>query len=178
MYLESLKKLCLKIIENNGLDEEDFLKLNSEHRAFLQKIGSKYFLKSEYRKMLKIVLTGGVFDIIHPGHLYTLEQAKKYGDLLIVVVATDQTVKKIKKRDPLHPQKLRIQLLKALKIVDLVIAGKKNWLEVLNQVKPDVVVFGYDQPIKDIPGVKLIKLKKFLKFQNSKTGKIRKMLGI
>lgn len=178
MFVESLKKLCLRIIEKNGLDEQDFLKLNKEHQNFLQKIGSKYFLKDEYRKMLKVVLTGGVFDILHPGHIYTLEQARKEGDLLVVVVATDQTVKKLKKKEPLHPQKLRIKLLQALKIVDLVIAGKKNWLEVLNQVKPDVVVFGYDQQPKDIPGAKIIKLKKFLKFQNSKTAKIRKMFGL
>ena len=51
---------------------------------------------------LKIVLAGGVFDIIHPGHINTLNAAKKLGDVLVVVVATDKTAVKMKKRKPLH----------------------------------------------------------------------------
>ena len=50
----------------------------------------------------KIVLAGGVFDIIHPGHINTLNAAKKLGDVLVVVVATDKTAIKMKKRTPLH----------------------------------------------------------------------------
>ena len=52
----------------------------------------------------KIVLAGGVFDIIHPGHIHTLNAAKALGDMLVVVIATDKTAKKIKKRPPLHNQ--------------------------------------------------------------------------
>ena len=50
----------------------------------------------------KIVLAGGVFDIIHPGHINTLNAAKKLGDFLVVVIATDKTAVKMKKRKPLH----------------------------------------------------------------------------
>ena len=56
---------------------------------------------------LKIVLAGGVFDIIHPGHINTLNAAKKLGDVLVVVVATDKTAIKMKKRKPLHSAQLR-----------------------------------------------------------------------
>jgi cytidyltransferase-like protein len=178
MIIEQLKKILLAVIKSNGLNQKDFEKLNKENQQFLEKKANKYFLKPEYRKLFRVVLTGGVFDILHPGHIYTLEQAKKYGDILVVVIATDETVKKTKKRSPLHNQKTRLKLVSSLSIVDLAIPGKKNWKHVLKQVSPDVVVFGYDQEPKKIDGVKIIKLKKFLNFKNSKTGKIRKMLGI
>ena len=55
----------------------------------------------------KIVLAGGVFDIIHPGHINTLNAAKKLGDILVLVVATDKTAIKMKKIKPLHNAKLR-----------------------------------------------------------------------
>ena len=58
----------------------------------------------------KIVLAGGVFDIIHPGHIQTLNDAKKLGDVLVVVIATDKTAIKMKKRKPLHNAKLRQEL--------------------------------------------------------------------
>ncbi|SVE62492.1 uncharacterized protein METZ01_LOCUS515346, partial [marine metagenome] len=50
----------------------------------------------------KIVLAGGVFDIIHPGHIHTLNAAKALGGILVVAIATDKTAKKMKKRSPLH----------------------------------------------------------------------------
>ena len=52
----------------------------------------------------KIVLAGGVFDIIHPGHIHTLNAAKALGDVLVVAIATDSTAEKMKKRPPLHNQ--------------------------------------------------------------------------
>ena len=67
----------------------------------------------------KIVLAGGVFDIIHPGHINTLNAAKKLGDTLVVVVATDKTALKMKKRKPLHSAELRQELVSSLSMVDL-----------------------------------------------------------
>ena len=64
----------------------------------------------------KIVLAGGVFDIIHPGHIHTLNDAKKLGDVLVVVVATDKTAVKMKKREPLHSAELRKELVSSLTI--------------------------------------------------------------
>ena len=61
-------------------------------------------------EILKVVLAGGVFDIIHPGHIHTLNAAKELGDVLVVVVATDNTAVKMKKRQPLHSQDQRKEL--------------------------------------------------------------------
>ena len=77
------------------------------------------------RTSLKVVLAGGVFDIIHPGHIHTLNAAKKLGDVLVVVVATDNTAVKMKKRTPLHTQEQRQELVDSLSMVDFVWLDKK-----------------------------------------------------
>ena len=68
------------------------------------------------RGSLRVVLAGGVFDIIHPGHIHTLKAAKALGDILVVAIATDKTAQKMKKRIPLHNQysKLRFRPFLAL----------------------------------------------------------------
>jgi len=92
------------------------------------------------------VLAGGVFDIIHPGHIHTLNAAKALGDILVVAIATDKTAQKMKKRPPLHNQKLRCQLVNSLSMVDTAIIGHEDDIfETVKQVKPDIIVLGYDQ---------------------------------
>ena len=94
----------------------------------------------------KIVLAGGVFDIIHPGHIHTLNAAKALGDVLVVVIATDKISKKMKKRQPLHNQELRCELVNSLSIVDVAIVGNEDDIfETVKLVKPDVIALGYDQ---------------------------------
>jgi len=94
----------------------------------------------------KIVLAGGVFDIIHPGHIHTLNAAKALGDVLVVVIATDKIAKKMKKRQPLHNQELRCELVNSLSIVDVAIVGNEdNIFETVKLVKPNVIALGYDQ---------------------------------
>ena len=94
----------------------------------------------------KIVLAGGVFDIIHPGHIHTLNAAKALGDVLVVVIATDKTAKKMKKRQPLHDQELRRQLVSCLSMVDSAIIGHEDDIfETVREIKPDTIVLGYDQ---------------------------------
>ena len=78
------------------------------------------------RTSLRVVLTGGVFDIIHPGHIHTLNSAKELGNVLVVVVATDDTAEKMKKRRPLHDQNERRILVNSLSMVDLCIIGQKG----------------------------------------------------
>ena len=95
---------------------------------------------------LKIVLAGGVFDIIHPGHINTLNAAKKLGDVLVVVVATDKTAVKMKKREPLHNAQLRQELVSSLSMVDLCIIGdEENIFKTVDLVKPEIIALGYDQ---------------------------------
>ena len=94
----------------------------------------------------KIVLAGGVFDIIHPGHIHTLNDAKKLGDVLVVVIATDKTAIKMKKRKPLHNAKLRQELVSSLTMVDLCVIGdEEDIFKTVDLVKPQIIALGYDQ---------------------------------
>ena len=94
----------------------------------------------------KIVLAGGVFDIIHPGHIHTLNAAKVLGDVLVVAIATDKTAQKMKKRPPLHNQELRCELVNSLSMVDVAVIGhEEDIFQTVNMVKPNVIVLGYDQ---------------------------------
>ena len=95
---------------------------------------------------LKIVLAGGVFDIIHPGHIHTLNEAKKLGDFLVVVIATDTTVMKMKKRKPLHNAQARQELVSSLSMVDLCIIGnEEDIFKTVDLIKPQIIALGYDQ---------------------------------
>jgi len=97
-------------------------------------------------KEKKIVLAGGVFDIIHPGHIHTLNAAKALGGILVVAIATDKTAKKMKKRSPLHNQELRRELVSYLSMVDEAIVGHEDDIfQTVKEVKPNIIVLGYDQ---------------------------------
>jgi cytidyltransferase-like protein len=99
------------------------------------------------RDALKVVLVGGVFDLIHPGHIHTLKAAKAEGDVLVVVVARQLTAQKIKKdRRILHDEALRKELVASLNFVDLVLIGREGTLyDTVEYVKPNVIALGYDQ---------------------------------
>lgn len=92
------------------------------------------------------VMVFGTFAILHPGHFYFFKQAKKYGDYLIVVIARDATVKKIKGFLPKLNEKERLQMVNALNLVDKAVLGDKvDWYKVILKYKPDVICLGYDQ---------------------------------
>ena len=94
--------------------------------------------------MVKIMATG-TFDILHMGHIYYLKEAKKLGDTLIVIVACDSTVRKMK-HEPVTSEKMRLQLIKELKIVDDAYLGKKDDIyKIVEEIKPDIITLGYDQ---------------------------------
>ena len=98
------------------------------------------------RTSLRVVLAGGVFDIIHPGHIHTLNSAKALGDVLVVVVATDSTAQKIKKRKPLHGQNQRRDLVRSLSMVDLCVIGQEGDIfKTVELIKPEIIALGYDQ---------------------------------
>lgn len=165
--MNPLDKLILsKIYVHNLLSEnfdgerlEDILVLNKdlldERVLELKKLG---FIESSYsdngnkltflgRDAIKVVLVGGVFDVLHPGHIYTLKAAKSYGDVLVVVIATTQTALKIKKeRKIYHDENLRKELVSSLKFVDVSIIGKEGTLfDTVEVVRPDIIALGYDQ---------------------------------
>lgn len=98
------------------------------------------------RDSLSVVLAGGVFDIIHPGHIHTLNAARTLGDVLVVVVATDNTAIRMKKKKPLHNQKQRQELVNALTMVDFGMIGQEDDIfKTVNLAKPQVIALGYDQ---------------------------------
>lgn len=114
---------------SNGLIEDD--------GATLTELG---------RSSLRVVLSGGVFDIIHPGHVHTLRAAKGLGDVLVVVVATSRTAERMKRRAPLHGQDQRRDLVSSLLMVDLCLVGDEaDIFRTVDRVRPEVVALGYDQ---------------------------------
>ena len=94
---------------------------------------------------MKRVMATGVFDILHTGHLHYLSEARKLGDELVVVVATDATVRK-RKHEPITPEGMRVELVNALKPVDKAVLGREgDMYEIVAQIKPDIIALGYDQ---------------------------------
>jgi len=106
-------------------------------------------LKSQNKK---IVTTNGVFDILHYGHVKYLEEAKKLGDVLIVGVNTDKSVKQNKgDKRPINDEKSRASVLAALESVDYVFLfdkkGPESWLE---KIKPNIHVKAGDYKLSQI----------------------------
>ena len=100
-----------------------------------------------YYKMVK-VLCFGSFDVLHLGHKYYLREAKKLGDYLIVVIARDKTIKKIKGKDSKYSQVERIEHVKKVDCVDEVVLGNEVDLdpyEIIEKINPDIIALGYDQ---------------------------------
>jgi len=140
-------KSAFEIVEKKSMLSADAInsKINkliknqlvNEDRNTLTEIG---------RNSLHVVLAGGVFDIIHPGHIHTLNAAKALGDVLVVVVATDNTSEKMKKRRPLHTQEQRQELVNSLSMVDLCLIGQEDDIfKTVNRVRPQIIALGYDQ---------------------------------
>jgi len=162
---------------NSKIDKLIKNQLVNDDRSTLTEIG---------RNSLHIVLAGGVFDIIHPGHIYTLNAAKALGDVLVVVVATDNTSEKMKKRKPLHTQEQRQELVNSLSMVDLCLVGQEDDIfKTVDRVRPQIIALGYDQVHQEkfiTDGCKKIKLEaKVARLQSpipeSSSSKIEKEYG-
>ncbi len=113
----------------------------------------------------------GVFDILHPGHVMFLREARKLGDELVVVVARDSTAAKLKHRPIVHEEDRRF-MVEALKPVDLAVLGyEDDMYRIVEELRPDIIVLGYDQKFseKGIEGecrkrgieVKVVRLPRF-----------------
>ena len=107
----------------------------------------------------KIVFTNGCFDLIHAGHVRTFQKAKTFGDILIVAINTDVSVRKIKgKNRPIVDQQNRAKVLAALESVDFVTFFSENTpLEILELLRPDVLVKGADYKLNEIVGRQYVK---------------------
>lgn len=90
------------------------------------------------------VLATGTFDILHPGHLAYLQEAKRLGDELFVIVSNSATVEH--KPKPLLPDEQRLEMVAALRVVDHAILGdEKDMFRPLKTIKPDIIALGFDQ---------------------------------
>lgn len=110
------------------------------------------------RDKKKIVFTNGCFDILHIGHIKYLREAKKLGDILVVGINSDSSVKKIKPLRPINPQQQRAEVIASLEMVDFVtLFEEETPYNLIKLIKPDVLVKGGDWRIENIVGSELVK---------------------
>lgn len=103
----------------------------------------------------RIVFTNGVFDLLHPGHLAQLKAARRLGDVLVVGLNSDSSVKLLAKGEdrPLMPESARKSLLEELRCVDAVIVfDEATPLQLIEAVQPDVLVKGADYEGREVVG--------------------------
>ena len=134
----------------------------------------------------KIVFTNGVFDILHVGHLTYLEQAKSFGDILIVGINSDLSVK-VNKGDkrPINSERDRVKMILGLKPVDYaIIFNEKTPVELLSKLKPTIHVKGGDYRKENLPETPIVEQNggevKILSFVDNKstTGIIKKIIEV
>lgn len=106
-------------------------------------------------KKYKIVVTNGCFDLLHEGHLHLLKEAKKLGDLLIVLINSDSSVKLLKGNSrPIESLEVRMQNLAVLQDVDAIISFEEETpTQIISMIKPHILVKGADYQGKYVAGV-------------------------
>ena len=112
-------------------------------------------LKSENKK---IVFTNGCFDILHAGHVRYLTESKKFGDILIVGLNSDVSVKKIKGESrPINPEMDRAEVLAGLEAVNyIVLFDETSPVKLLEEIKPDIYTKGADYTVETLPEAKTV----------------------
>ncbi|HZR26069.1 MAG TPA: D-glycero-beta-D-manno-heptose 1-phosphate adenylyltransferase [Vicinamibacterales bacterium] len=110
---------------------------------------------------MMIVFTNGVFDILHPGHVRYLQDARKLGDRLIVGINSDRSVRQIKGASrPINPESERAEVLRALQCVDdVIVFDEPTPHELIVRVQPDVLVKGADWAADEIVGRDVVEAK-------------------
>lgn len=132
------------------LKSKDKIKRRNELRKILEGLR---------KKGKKVVFTNGCFDLIHVGHIRCLEKAKGLGDILVVAINTDSSVKRLKGEGrPIIPQRKRAEVLASLGLVDYVTFFNEDTpYEIIKLLKPDILVKGGDWKRKDIVGSDIVK---------------------
>ena len=171
------KKLFIMQLQYGGIPEEAYHFLPEHEKSMLLERKGRFYLKDSERRSIRVVLTGGVFDILHIGHIATLGEARKHGDVLVVAVARDEHIRK-KGREPVHPQEYRRIMVESLRMVDVALAGFEDPAKMVKYVDPDVIAYGYDQKDSIRPkGVEIVRLKDRIDEKRFKTGRILESLG-
>jgi D-beta-D-heptose 7-phosphate kinase/D-beta-D-heptose 1-phosphate adenosyltransferase len=106
----------------------------------------------------KVIFTNGCFDILHPGHIECLKKAKQLGDVLIVGLNSDNSIRKIKSKDrPIMDEKARISVLSAVKWVDYIVLFDEPTPEkVIKLIKPHIIVKGGDYSPEEVVGREVV----------------------
>ncbi len=144
----------------------------SSSEAHIKKVGEIEILSKELsRRGKKIVFTNGCFDLLHTGHVKYLETAKSFGDILIVGLNSDQSVRKLKgKNRPINVQTDRAYILAALEVVDyVVIFNEDTPYDLINAINPTILVKGGDYKGKNIVGQELVEETKLVEFVDGKS---------
>lgn len=130
-----------------------------------------YIVKELKTKNKKIVFTNGCFDILHFGHIKYLEKSKSFGDILIIGLNSDNSVRKIKGKDrPINNQEDRSHILASLEVVDyLVIFDDVSPIDLIKLIQPDILVKGGDYENKAIVGSEIAQKTKLVKFIDGKS---------
>lgn len=114
---------------------------------------------SSLKKRKRIVFTNGCFDILHLGHISYLNKAKTLGDILVVGVNSDSSVKSIKGQNrPINPLKDRMKILSSLECIDYICSFNQSTpLNLIKKICPDILVKGADWKNKKIVGADFVK---------------------
>lgn len=142
-------------------------------------IDKKIITRPEAEKIIRslnaenksVVFTNGCFDILHVGHLELLEKAKSFGDVLIVGMNSDSSMKQIKGPDrPILTEQDRARLLAAIEMVDYVVLfDEETPFELLRQIKPNILVKGGDYKLNEIIGRDVVDEVKIIPFVRGKS---------
>lgn len=163
-----------------------------EREVGLQGLRDERSVKTSAAKKAKRVLVFGCFDLLHLGHLFFFERAKRAGGRgakLFVVVARDSNAARAKGRKPFFDENERKKLLSGLRVVDeVILGGKKDLFRILRELRPDVVVLGFDQRVDERAlkekikefglKAKVRRLKQAFKPRKHKSGVLKKHFGL
>jgi cytidyltransferase-like protein len=150
-YLYITTHIKKEEVKKNDIAEyiEEPLSTAEEIIDFLIKekyITNRFNLTNKGRKQIKVGLIGGVFDIVHIGHIATLKEARSKVDVLAVVIARDKTVEKFKNRKPVIEEKDRKEIIQSIRYVDIAILGsEEDFIKPVEKINPDIIFLGYDQ---------------------------------
>jgi rfaE bifunctional protein nucleotidyltransferase chain/domain len=129
--------------------------MNKIYKGFSEELKAIIDKAKESNK--RIVFTNGCFDIIHKGHVRYLRQAKALGDILIVGLNSDSSVRRIKPGRPINPEDDRAEVLSSLEMVDyVVIFDEDTPYELIRFLRPHILVKGGDWKVEDIIGSDLV----------------------
>jgi len=171
---------CGKVVQKKHTAVLSFVEFQNIIEEFCETSSINLLLKIKLWKLvkLKIGVTNGCFDVLHSGHLHLLSDAKKNCDKLIVLLNSDQSIKKIKGRNrPILRLNKRIQILKMIKDVDDVeVFEEKTPEKIISKILPNILFKGSDYKAKELAGYNIIKknggkvkiIKKLKNFSSSK----------